>query len=460
MGNDKDYLATRLAYLLDLRGPCVAVQTACSTSLVAVHLASTALLDRECDLALAGGVTIRLPHRAGYLYEPGALFAPDGRCRAFDADARGTIFGNGCGVVVLRRLEDALAAGDPIHAVVRGSAVGNDGAHKVGFTAPSQAGQARVIGEALGIAGVDPASIQYIEAHGTGTPLGDPIEFAALSTVFRDVKPPRRIAVGSVKPNIGHLESAAGVASLIKTVLALRHRQLPPSLFFNKLNPEIDLTGSALHVNAALAAWPEGQEPRRAGVSSFGIGGTNAHVVVEEAPATAKIPERSPRAESQHRAGPTNLGGALSHDPQSQHRHESSPLASTGSASSPGPDSQHRHQSSPLASTGPATSRDADPQHRAESSPLASTGPATSPAPIRSTATNHRPSPRPAPRPLAALIRSTATNHRRSRPAPRLRPPRQPTLSCSRSPPATRRPCAPSSAPGALAWPSPTPTST
>ncbi|MFZ6183823.1 type I polyketide synthase [Nannocystis pusilla] len=292
MGNDKDYLATRLAYLLDLRGPCVAVQTACSTSLVAVHLASTALLDRECDLALAGGVTIRLPHRAGYLYEPGALFAPDGRCRAFDADARGTIFGNGCGVVVLRRLEDALAAGDPIHAVVRGSAVGNDGAHKVGFTAPSQAGQARVIGEALGIAGVDPASIQYIEAHGTGTPLGDPIEFAALSTVFRDVKPPRRIAVGSVKPNIGHLESAAGVASLIKTVLALRHRQLPPSLFFNKLNPEIDLGGSALHVNAALAAWPEGQEPRRAGVSSFGIGGTNAHVIVEEAPAVARVASR------------------------------------------------------------------------------------------------------------------------------------------------------------------------
>ncbi|WP_434419163.1 type I polyketide synthase [Nannocystis pusilla] len=395
MGNDKDYLATRLAYLLDLRGPCVAVQTACSTSLVAVHLASTALLDRECDLALAGGVTIRLPHRAGYLYEPGALFAPDGRCRAFDADARGTIFGNGCGVVVLRRLEDALAAGDPIHAVVRGSAVGNDGAHKVGFTAPSQAGQARVIGEALGIAGVDPASIQYIEAHGTGTPLGDPIEFAALRAVFRDVGPPRRIAVGSVKPNIGHLESAAGVASLIKTVLALRHRQLPPSLFFNKLNPEIDLGGSALYVNAALAAWPEGQEPRRAGVSSFGIGGTNAHVIVEDAPAAARIPERARPAESPHRSA--NLGGTLSHDPESQHRNESvllastgpaihgaladsqhrlesSPLAATGPATSRGADSPHRHESSPLPSTGPATSRGADSQHRHESSPLASTG--------------------------------------------------------------------------------------
>ncbi|MDC0721164.1 type I polyketide synthase [Nannocystis bainbridge] len=326
MGNDKDYLATRLAYLLDLRGPCVAVQTACSTSLVAVHLASTALLDRECDLALAGGVTIRLPHRAGYLYEPGALFAPDGRCRAFDADARGTIFGNGAGVVVLRRLEDALAAGDAIHAVVRGSAVGNDGAHKVGFTAPSQAGQARVIGEALGVAGVDPASIQYIEAHGTGTPLGDPIEFAALSAVFRDVRPPRRIAVGSIKPNIGHLESAAGVASLIKTVLALRHRQLPPSLFFTRLNPEIDLTGSALHVNAALTPWPEGQEPRRAGVSSFGIGGTNAHVIVEEAPASARVP--APREAARPEASPPESSHRVASHHDSSHREAARPGAS------------------------------------------------------------------------------------------------------------------------------------
>ncbi|MCY0986417.1 type I polyketide synthase [Nannocystis sp. ILAH1] len=344
MGNDKDYLATRLAYLLDLRGPCVAVQTACSTSLVAVHLASTALLDRECDLALAGGVTIRLPHRAGYLYEPGALFAPDGRCRAFDADARGTIFGNGCGVVVLRRLEDALAAGDPIHAVVRGSAVGNDGAHKVGFTAPSQAGQARVIGEALGIAGVDPASIQYIEAHGTGTPLGDPIEFAALSTVFRDVKPPHQIAVGSVKPNIGHLESAAGVASLIKTVLALRHRQLPPSLFFKTLNPEIDLDGSALHVNAALTAWPEGQEPRRAGISSFGIGGTNAHVILEEAPAAARV---APRETSNHgKAAQTDPARCFAATANSAHRE--SAAVDSASRDSALPDSALPHSTHPV----------------------------------------------------------------------------------------------------------------
>ncbi len=287
LGNDKDYIATRLAYALDLRGPCLTVQTACSTSLVAVHLACTSLLDGECDLALAGGVTLRLPHRAGYLYEEGALFAPDGHCRAFDAAARGTVFGNGAGVVVLRRLEDAIADGDPIRAVIRGSAVNNDGAVKVGFTAPSEAGQTRVISEALAIAGVDAGSVQYVETHGTGTPLGDPIELAALAAVFRDVPADHRCAVGSVKTNIGHLESAAGVASLIKTILALEQRQIPPSLHFTAPNPEIDLSRGPLYVNASLRTWPEGQAPRRAGVSSFGIGGTNAHVILEQAPPVA-----------------------------------------------------------------------------------------------------------------------------------------------------------------------------
>ncbi|WP_197041558.1 type I polyketide synthase, partial [Chondromyces apiculatus] len=288
VANDKDYLATRVAYKLDLKGPSVSVQTACSTSLVAVHMACASLLARECDMVLAGGVTVRIPNPAGYLYEEGYITAPDGHCRAFDAKGQGIVPGSGCGVVVLKRLREAIEDGDFIHAVIRGSAVNNDGSAKVGFTAPSEVGQANVIAEALAIAGVDARSIQYVEAHGTGTALGDPIEISALTQAFRASTEERQFcAIGSIKTNMGHLESAAGVAGLIKTVLALRHRKLPPSLHFETPNPLLDLERSPFYVNARLTDWVSGPTPRRAGVSSFGIGGTNAHLVLEEAPPVA-----------------------------------------------------------------------------------------------------------------------------------------------------------------------------
>ena len=291
LGNDKDYLATLTSYKLNLRGPSVAVQTACSSSLVAIHLACQSLLAGECTLALAGGVTVRVPHRAGYLHRPDAPYSPDGHCRAFDADAKGSVFGSGVGVVALRRLADALTDGDTIRAVIRGSAVNNDGARKMAFSAPSQDGQAAVIAEALDIAEVEPASIDYIEAHGTGTALGDPIEVAALTQVFGAGAGPATCALGSLKTSIGHLETAAGVAGLIKTVLALEHGELPPSLNFDRPNPHLHLEAGPFHVNAALAPWPRrAGRPRRAGVSSFGIGGTNAHVIVEEAPARVPVP--------------------------------------------------------------------------------------------------------------------------------------------------------------------------
>ncbi len=273
LANDKDFLATRVAYKLNLRGACLSVQTACSTSLVAIHLACQSLLSGESDMALAGGATISLPQMSGYFYQEGMILSADGHCRAFDAQASGTVGGSGAGIVVLKRLEDALADGDTIHAVVRGSAINNDGAHKIGYTAPSQEGQAKVIAEALALADVEPEAIGYIEAHGTGTRLGDPIEMAALRQVFgRDHHP----IVGSVKTNIGHLDTAAGVAGFIKTVLALKHAQLPPTLHFQTPNPEIS---EPFPVRPALSAWE--QTERLAGVSSFGIGGTNAHVVLE-----------------------------------------------------------------------------------------------------------------------------------------------------------------------------------
>ncbi len=285
IGNDKDFLPTRVSYKLNLRGPSVNIQTACSTSLVATHLACQDLLSYQCDMALAGGVSIRLPQKRGYLYQEGGIASPDGHCRAFDAEAQGTIGGNGVGIVVLKRLEDALADGDTIHAVIRGSAINNDGALKVGYTAPSVDGQAEVIAAAQLIARVDPETITYIEAHGTGTSLGDPIEIAALNQVFRASTQARQFcAIGSVKPNIGHLDAGAGVASLIKTVLALKHKQIPPSINFERPNPQINFERSPFYVNAKLSDWETGGMPRRAGVSSFGIGGTNAHVVVEEAP--------------------------------------------------------------------------------------------------------------------------------------------------------------------------------
>jgi acyl transferase domain-containing protein len=286
LSNDKDYLATRVSYKLNLRGPSITVQTACSTSLVAVHLACQSLLSGDCDLALAGGSSVSLPQKAGFFYEEGGILSPDGHCRAFDAAARGTTFGDGVGIVVLKRLENALADGDFVHAMIKGSAINNDGADKVGYTAPSVHGQAAVIAEALAIARVAPETIGYIEAHGTGTPLGDPIEVAALTQVFRaGTDRTGFCAIGSVKTNVGHLNTAAGIAGLIKTILALKHRQIPPSLHFRSPNPKIDFAASPFYVASGLLDWQAGPTPRRAGVSSFGIGGTNAHVVLEEAPA-------------------------------------------------------------------------------------------------------------------------------------------------------------------------------
>ncbi|HEX8906465.1 MAG TPA: type I polyketide synthase, partial [Longimicrobiaceae bacterium] len=282
LGNEKDHLAAGIAWRLNLRGPAMAVQTACSTSLVAVHVACQSLINGECDLALAGGVSIPVPLRKGYLHTPDGVASPDGRCRAFDAAADGTVAGAGAGMVALRRLEDALADGDTIHAVIRGSAVNNDGARKVGYTAPSAPGQARVISEALAVAGVDAATVQYIEAHGTGTPLGDAIELKAIGEVLPPRGDGQRCAIGSVKPSIGHLDAAAGVAGLIKTVLAMEHGELPPSLHCATPHPGIAAAGVSL--NTTLRPWERNGVPRRAGVSSFGIGGTNAHVVLEEAP--------------------------------------------------------------------------------------------------------------------------------------------------------------------------------
>ncbi|HLX11146.1 MAG TPA: amino acid adenylation domain-containing protein, partial [Thermoanaerobaculia bacterium] len=288
IGNDKDFLPTRVSYKLDLRGPSVSVQTACSSSLVAVHLACQSLQRGECDLALAGGVSVHAPRVAGYLYQPAGIFSPDGHTRTFDARAAGTLPGEGVGIVVLRRLDAAVAAGDRIRAVIRGSAINNDGADKLSYTAPSVAGQAQVIATALDAAGVAAASVSYVEAHGTATPLGDAIEVAALKEVFgAGSGRPGGCGLGSIKSNIGHLDAAAGVAGLIKTVLALERRELPPTLHFEHPNPKLGLAGSPFYVNRELRPWPVGETPRRAGVSAFGLGGTNVHVVVEEAPAAA-----------------------------------------------------------------------------------------------------------------------------------------------------------------------------
>ena len=285
LANDKDYLATRVSYKLNLRGPSFTVSTACSTSLVAVHLACLSLLNGECEMALAGGVHIKVPQVEGYLFQEGMIYSPDGHCRAFDASARGTIVGNGAGAVVLKRLRDALADGDWIHAVIKGTSINNDGGAKNGYTAPSVAGQAAVISDALALAECDAGTISHVEAHGTGTALGDPIEVAALTEVFsRSATRREKCALGSVKTNLGHMDTAAGMAGLIKTCLMLKHRTLVPSLHFTAPNPEIDFAGSPFQVQTSLAEWPNGTTPRRAGVSAFGIGGTNAHVVVEEAP--------------------------------------------------------------------------------------------------------------------------------------------------------------------------------
>jgi acyl transferase domain-containing protein/thioesterase domain-containing protein/acyl carrier protein len=290
-GNDKDFLTTRVSYLLNLRGPSVNVQTACSTSLVAIHMGVQSLLNGECDMALAGGVTIELPHRHGYLYRENEILSPDGHCRAFDAASKGTVFGSGAGVVVLRRLADAIADGDHIHAVIKGSAVNNDGSQKVGYMAPSVDGQAQAIAEAMAIANVSPETITYVSAHGTGTPVGDPIEVAALTQAYRqgtDKTGDLRTgwcALGSVKTNIGHTDTAAGVASFIAVAKAMQAGEIPPLLHFKSGNPACDFERTPFYLNAERIAWnpPQGV-PRRAGVSSLGVGGTNAHIVVEQAP--------------------------------------------------------------------------------------------------------------------------------------------------------------------------------
>ncbi|HEX2206891.1 MAG TPA: type I polyketide synthase, partial [Longimicrobium sp.] len=285
VGNDKDYLASRVAYKLGLRGPAIAIQTACSTSLVAVHVACRALLGGECDLALAGGASVHRVEPSGYVYREGAILSPDGHCRAFDEQAAGTVIGSGAGVVVLKRLEDALADGDDIRAVILGTAVNNDGAGKVGFMAPGAEGQAAAITDALTLAAIDARSVSYVEAHGTGTPLGDPVEVAALTRAFRGWTADTGFcAIGSLKASIGHLDQAAGVAGLIKTVLALRHRTIPRSLHFTRPNPALQIERTPFYVAGETRPWAV-DGPRRAGVSSFGIGGTNAHAVLEEAPA-------------------------------------------------------------------------------------------------------------------------------------------------------------------------------
>ncbi|MFN6559108.1 MAG: beta-ketoacyl synthase N-terminal-like domain-containing protein [Nostoc sp. ChiSLP01] len=282
---NKDFLTTNISYKLNLKGPSVGIQTYCSTSLVAVHLACKSLLDEECDIALAGGVTVTVPQKSGYFYEEDGILSPDGHCRAFDAKAQGTIFGSGLGIVVLKRLKNAIADKDYIHAVIKGSAINNDGSLKVSYTAPSVNGQAEVVVEALANAGINADDISYIETHGTGTATGDPVEIAALTKAFRAFTQRNGFcAIGSVKPNIGHLDIASGVASLIKTVLALKYKQIPPSLNFETPNPEIDFANSPFYVNTKLNDWKANNTPRRAGVSSLGFGGTNAHIILEEAP--------------------------------------------------------------------------------------------------------------------------------------------------------------------------------
>ncbi|HEY7512162.1 MAG TPA: beta-ketoacyl synthase N-terminal-like domain-containing protein [Vicinamibacteria bacterium] len=289
--NVQDSLVTMAGYKLNLKGACCAVQTFCSTSLVGVHLACQNLLNYESDVALAGGVTVHVPQRSGYLFREGSILSRTGRCRTFDAGADGTVFGSGVGVVVLRRLADALEAGDPVRAVVRGSAVNNDGSLKVSFAAPGVVGQTEVIVEALSAAGVDPRTIGYVEAHGTATRLGDPAEVSALTKAFRTRTDARAFCgLGSVKSNVGHLDAAAGVAGLVKVILSLEHGLIPPTLHVEQVSPAIDFEASPFYVNTALREWPRGSEPRRAGVSAFGVGGTNAHVIVEEAPPAASEP--------------------------------------------------------------------------------------------------------------------------------------------------------------------------
>ncbi len=284
VANEKDYLTTRISYKLNLTGPSVNIQTACSTSLVAIHLAKQSLLNGECDLALAGGVSLQIPQNVGYLYQEGMIVSQDGHCRAFDRTSNGTVFGNGVGLVVLKRLEEAIADGDNIYAVIKGSAINNDGGTKVGYLAPNGEGQSRAVAEAINNAGINADTIGYLETHGTGTLLGDPVEVAGLTKGFGvSTKAKQFCPIGSVKTNVGHLQIASGIAGFIKTVLCLHHKKIPPSLNFQESSPQIDFANSPFYVNTQLQDWAVSAYPRRAGVNSLGVGGTNAHVILEEA---------------------------------------------------------------------------------------------------------------------------------------------------------------------------------
>ncbi len=309
--SNKDYLTARVAYKLDLKGPNITLNTACSTSLVSVHMAVQGLLSGDCDIAAAGGVSITMDRKQGYIYQEGMILSPDGHCRAFDAQAGGTVVGNGVAVVALKRLDDALEDGDFIYAIIKGTALNSDGIGKTGFTAPSVEGQAAVISNAYESADVSPETIGYIEAHGTGTALGDPVEIEGLKLAFNSSRKDF-CRIGSVKTNIGHLDAAAGAAGLIKAVLALHHRLIPPSLHFTQPNPAIDFENSPFRVNTELTPWPQSEYPRRAGVSSFGIGGTNVHVVLEEAPQREET-DRAAHSGSQYQILPLSAktGSAL-----------------------------------------------------------------------------------------------------------------------------------------------------
>jgi acyl transferase domain-containing protein len=325
VSNGPDFVTTRVSYKLNLTGPSCTVQTACSTAMVAIHMPAQSLLNEECDMALAGGVSVHVHHPQGYWYLDGGNVSPDGHCRAFDAQAAGTIFGSGVAVVLLKRLEDAIADRDHIHAILKGSALNNDGAGKVGFTAPSVDGQAGVITEALALADISADTIRYVETHGTATKLGDPIELRALTKAFRTQTNANHFcAIGSIKTNVGHLASAAGAASFIKTVLMLENQRIPPSLHYERPSPEIDFEHSPFYVNTKLTEWPATSVPRRAGVSSFGVGGTNAHAVLEEAPPLApSAPARpwqllllSAKTASALEAATTNLAAHLRAQPE------------------------------------------------------------------------------------------------------------------------------------------------
>ena len=285
-GNENDYLTTRVSYKLNLKGPSLSVQTACSSALVAVCVSCNHLLSHQCDMAIAGAVSIFSPQQSGYLYQKEMIFSPDGHCRPFDVNANGTVPGNGAGIIVLKRLADAITDKDHIYAVIRGYAINNDGHEKLGFSAPSIQGQADAIASAIRMAEIDPTTIGYVETHGTGTAIGDPIEIKALSKALAGSKTDRKTkcCIGSVKGNIGHLMEASGIAGLIKAILTLKHRKIPPTLHFTEPNTHIDFTDGTFYINSELEEWSENHWPRRAGVSAFGFGGTNAHIILEESP--------------------------------------------------------------------------------------------------------------------------------------------------------------------------------